>query len=388
MFPIPLRYQIVVITIFLFFSCNKMGKEQSENSEFEQNKESADSLINDSVLDEESIIPIKISLTHPDELQFGEPMRYSLSDANNTINIRPTSRNYDGFFSGKRYEFPIFSLYGDTEDVEYLNIDAIIQNHTSENISINSLNVEVEKSEIDPRPYLYLHSAKCLSNRFLIFDEGWSDYGNMIIEYSILRKGEKFDGKYRKTKVYKRPKDFIKMDLTSDLIEMGYNWENIKSKNYENGELEYVDGIFDSDGIDPNSYYYPFEWADDGEGCYEGFCRIYGRIKFSNHAHVAEFSGRISLSCRAEFGAALDYNDKFDIELKDVGESYTLKMPYITTIRPESVERIGLRIKCNKSTFHTFHITAPNDNGLTISTPTISLIYMLPRHSIESFPLD
>lgn len=374
----------LVFSALVFASCTNGNRSSSNDStsyvEIDLNTEQSSRV-------SEIDVPISISLTHPDDLEFGDPMRYKSSEQDKFISIFPSSRNYDAFHSGKRYEIPMEVCLGETEDVEYLSLDAIIANTTESPLSISRLMLQVEESEIDNEPYLYISTMENYSNALIIYDEGWTDYGDLVFEYTLLKKGENFDGKYNRKKDFRRPKDYIVVDFLPDLIAMGYNWSSLSEHYHDEDQI--LSALPAEPGIDPGAAYYPFEWTynnSEWEQNYEGFCRIYGKITFPSKNKSIEFQGKISLSTGGEFGAYLDYNDHFDYNLKVNGQDYEISKPYITTIAPNDVERIGLKIKCDKSSNHTFRLLAINDNGLVVSSKYVKLHYMFPRHCVEASP--
>ena len=362
------------------------GKEDEESDSYIHNPGDTIAMTDKEAEESDDYIPIHINLTHPDDLQCGFPMRYKCNKSQERINIFPSSTNYDSFNSHKRLKVPRHAFYENTEDVEYLSFDAIITNNRDEAILIDRLILDVEESRIDTTPYLYLCTVEAEANTLYISDEGWADYGGFSLDYTLLKKGENFNGKYKYRKKFSRPQDCISIDFTEDMIRMGYKWDLLKSRFY--GGDNYI--VVTSDGFskDPSELFYPFEWSAVKYGditYYLGFCRLMGRITFNDNSHSpVEFSAELSLSTEGGFGAALDYNDHFDFELNSDKRDYEIAKPYNITLRPQSTEKIAIKIKCDKSSFHKFRIRASADGGNIVKSLPVSLHYMMPRHAVQT----
>ena len=129
--------------------------------------------------------------------------------------------------------------------------------------------------------------------------------------------------------------------------------------------------------------FYPFEIVREhnhGE-FYMGMARIYGRLSFENSDFTTCFKGQLSLSYPAGFGAAMEEDDSYDIELRTEGENYTLSFPYNIVLTPGQSKKIGITLLCQKSSNHTIRIKAKNNESLDICSVPIKLHYLNPRHS-------
>jgi len=233
-------------------------------------------------------------------------MRCLIQEKGYEIIISPHSRNYNGFMSGERYDIPCVvsdCIYG---AVKYLVFDVILNNESNNDVSIDKLYLDVESSTVDLTPYLYIATTKDESNSLIIVDDCWNDYGGIILEYKLLKKNEEFDGSYDFRRIIKRPKDYVILNLTENLIKLWYNWDFIK-RTYitDNDLLHTVSAISTDSSIDPNTVYYPFEWMLADDWAYVGFCRIFGNISFSNSKHTVKFKGHLSLSTTVVLELAL-----------------------------------------------------------------------------------
>lgn len=373
----------IVVVLTMLVSCTNSSQDNA-------NKLPTDSIKIDKPIEEfDNKIPIIIALTHPDELQFASPMRYMCQTSDDSIIVYPSSYNFNGFYSGKKYEVPQNAIFDASEDVEYLCFDAFITNISNEIISIEKLLLDVAESQIDTNPYLYICTIEDKANTLIISDESWTNYGGFALEYSLLKKGEKFNGVYTQKKIFSKPGEYMEIDFTDDLKNMGYSYGSLKNK-YGCPEEEYIVITSIDYSGDPSKLFYPFEWEELQEGqfsYYLGFCRLQGKITFFNGFKPVEFSARLSLSCRGDFGAGLDYNDHFDFCINTDGNNYQIIKPYITTLSPQSTEKISLKIKCSKSSFHKFTLRAISDTDIEISSKPVSLHFMMPKHAVQSDPL-
>lgn len=364
----------LLIVTTLLISCNK-----TNNSSNEEEVETATVVVED-VLNQD--VQIGIKLIHPESLEFGEPMRYSLNETSEGIIITPHSRNLDAFTGGKRFEIPRVCgfVFGDGfECVEFLSFDAYIENNSDTPITLDELYIDVERSKLDDNPYLYMGTTEDVSNSMIIVNSGWADNGKMTLEYKLLKKGESFKGKYDFKKTYRLPDDGLIVNFTDDLIRLGYNWDYIK-KTYGSDD-EYIFSLGkDGDSDNPNSLYFPFEWEAEDEWSYVGFCRIYGRISFEKSDQIIEFQGKISLSTTGGFGAAFDYDDSFNAQLKTEGNNYKVRLPYVTTIQSNDAERVKFIVRCDKSSFHKLSLRMKDGDGNIYSSKDVSLHYMMPKY--------
>ena len=129
--------------------------------------------------------------------------------------------------------------------------------------------------------------------------------------------------------------------------------------------------------------FYPFEVVrvKDEDNLYMGMARIYGRLSVENSDFTTCFKGQLSLSYPAGFGAAMDEDDSYDIELRTEGKDYTLTFPYNVVLTPGQSKKIGITLLCQKSSNHTIRIKAKNNELLDIYSVPIKLHYLNPRHS-------
>lgn len=381
----------MLVTIYYFINTRTTQQEKNLASDGE-------SLINRiSKHKDDKLVSLSISLENPENYyDYQYDISFKMSEYDDYISIDPTSYYYDLYTSGNRFEIPNIAFLEDvTEWNIYPKIDCFIVNNTNSTLSINELTINVVSSEIDPLPYLYIASEYAYTNKLVIANESWNEWESAILEYSILKKGENFNGAYNSKKVIPYFKDFYRIDFIQDLIAIGYDYTKVKSiDDREGNEDEFVWLWINQQNY--NAYrdiFSPFEIGieyinkggrkivDDYENRYSGFARIYGKLSIPEKSFSNEFKGRINLSSTGEFGAGMDEDDSFDVELKPVGKNYKIKFPNITTIEPEDSERIGLTILCPKSSLHSMTIEAVNDNGLNIKSKEIKLHYLNPKHS-------
>lgn len=333
-------------------------------------------------------------------------------DTENILEIEPNSSYYNMYTSNKT-----MILWDDcwkdmpdvSDELTYPSFDFVLSNTTDASINVSSLTLEIEDSKIDKFPYLWIFEECGNANSITIWNESWYDWGKMYLSYSILKKGERFNGKYKKMITIPYFKDKVYVDFLSDLVEMGLKKDEIDNSIHKYGysdenELKarisyatpYVVGrnasashiVKSEGGIEPETInmaelFYPFEFTlDEGINPY-GFARINGKLEFENSTFSKEFSGRIFLNPSGYGGAANELSDEFDIELKTNGSNYELDVPYSCTLNPGGIKSVRFSIKCAKSTNHKFKVRANNSTGLDIKSKEIRLHLINSRHSTK-----
>ena len=366
--------------LMLCCACGGNGNNKNSNSSFDSNTSSP-------ARQEVPDVPISISLEHID--QFASHIRFNITDEDEYVAIEPTSTYYDAYMSSKRLQVENTAFVSDmpTEYNEYPRVQCFIVNNTNETLSINALNLCVENSTTDPLPYIHLFAEEAYSNTLTLVNEGWYNWGKATLSYTLLKKGEDFDGQYTKQKSIPYFDDIYRVNFLEDLLAMGYDYNGLlqlAGNLGQNEDNDYVCTYIDDAQFETyRRAFYPFEV---GTINYErmGFARLYGKLTFSESDHEVEFSARISLTSEGGFGAGMDEDDAFDVQLKTSGDNYTLRYPYVTSIAPGGSERVALTLMCSQSTMHKMHIEAVNDNGLSIRSKEIRMHYLNPKHSSKN----
>lgn len=333
-------------------------------------------------------VPISVKIVSEKKSEQSELTFRCMEENDNIIIVEPTSPYYDRYISDSRMDIPMEAFVEGmpTEWNEYPQFEYYIVNNTQQTISINGLEIEVDNSQLDPFPYLRILTEEAYSNCLTLVNDSWTNWGNITLNYKILKRGETFDGVYEKKKNIPYFQELKRIDFISDLEEMGYDnqsvkqlWEEDYSEPDENHVLAY---ITDKDLDKCAEMFFPFEigkknnWSD-----YVGFARIYGELIFEDSEHKILFNGKLSLSTSGGFGAAMEEDDAFDVQLLENSQNYTKTFPYITSIESGGSERVGLTFMCPKSSNHTFRLKAINENGLIIQSKTIQLHLLNPKHS-------
>ena len=352
------------------------------------NQEQAEETIVDTDDQSASIIQI----TTEERSKILEDNRYTLSpdavtyfvenETENEVFIEPTSPYYDAYNSGNEFEIPLvawYDPYESAEDIAYPQLKLYITNNTEEPLNISQLDVVVESSSIDKLPYVHIGTEESCSNNLAIVNESWYNWGSAKLDYTILRRNEKFDGTYRGSKTINYSEDIKRIDFTKELIDMGYDYYSVKELS-ESSDDDYIALYIPDDDL--NEYldlFYPFEIGADKFDAYFGFARIHGKLTFNNK--VVKFRGKLTLSTPAEFGAGMSENDAFDIKLSSEGSDYVVTKPYVTTINPGFGEMVVLTFMCEKSSNHRFVIKAKNEEGVEVITKEVNLHLLNPRYS-------
>lgn len=346
------------------------------------------------------LVPLSIEPL-PDSIKdlYYDPMYFSIeNESDEYIKIEPQSTYYDAYISDKRLTVRDKDVCSD--DLQFPVLNFYLNNNTDNPLSISSLDINVSKSILDTLPYVYFVESQLLNNALVIRNESWIDWGGMKLSYTILKRGETFDGKYKHNLSIPYFEDRIIVDFYQDFIDMGLNDElnafcddsffdtddlkcdflvghNKSSDHLNIGMLSEME----SEEVDVLSY--PFEYAASIDNYYYIFARIYGKISFSNSDFNKEFEAEIYITKPAGDGMELDTSDIFGLELQPEGKNYTKSFPYTTTIAPNESERIQLTLKCPKSAIHDLVVKFNNDNGLDIRSKDIKLHLLNGRHSSQ-----
>lgn len=341
----------------------------------------------------------------------GDDMTYLLKEeSDGEIVIEPTSGYFDKYVSKDRMELGVENEGGWCDYLNYPQVEFFITNNSDEILNVSSLKVMVEKSKPDKLPYLFLYQDEDYANSIFIWNESWSDWGDIIFDYVILRKGESFGGSYDRRLTIPYFKDYMVVDFYNDLIEMGYHpvseneikgldtditWMKQKYRICGNGcdfahiNMPYINGNEASfDVRKASDLFHPFEFSiiqiEDGNVFQAyGFARFYGRLSFTKSDFIKEIKGCIYLSPPGTGGAGMELDEEYDVLLKYDEDNYVINKPYIASIAPGEAERLMLTFKCPRSSKHKFHLKIENENGLDIRSKDIDLYLLNGRHSTK-----
>lgn len=352
-----------------------------------------------------------------------------VKETTDSIYIDASSVYYDEYTSGRRFTIPMDGL----TYCSFLNLQFDIINNSTKDLDIEELAVHVNRSHPDSLPFLFMHTTYGVSNVIIFQNESWFNWSGFNFRYSILKKGEKNNGKYQ----YERHINYFDHDTTinllPELIEQGYNFRKVcetvydsfseidynricrpdydyeKYTNIDEDHLDYyepscyeqiclnsLDTKIDEFCLDTKitdsllSLFYPFDVtldtivSDDGSisGSYSAHAFLVGEIEFDKVKYLVKFSADVILGTTCGLGAVTYENDRFDIELRENDTNYTLRFPYSTVIHPNGNEMVALTIKAPKSSKHSLFVSLKNGNGLSIRSKDISIHYLQPRHYI------
>lgn len=413
-FSSGLMLLLCFVMISFFISCGNFSKKKTSSDDNQMEADLIETGGFDEIVEAPIDIPISINVSNfSNEWKKKWFLGFMVKDEDdNAIYIDTTSPFYNDYVSGRRFQVPCYPFVGDgIESMEYLMLDIDIVNNTSQRIDVNELDFVVESSKMDSLPYLYIITESSISNTISFYNASWINWGGFYFMYSILKKGEPFDGKYKK----KRHIDYFEndtiIDLLPDLLSMGYDFAEVcinadkeddeefnlslfkercnlpyvfsKWTNYKK-ENKYETIIFpyqkDEDSFSP--LFFPFETERDEERRLRGVAKLYGKIKFDKFNYEVDFTAKIVLSDYGEYGAGSNLDDHFDIELKPQSDNYLLRYPYTTVIESYGAERVSLIVKVKKSSNHIFYLNLKNGNGLNIRSKKVHVHYMSPRNYI------
>lgn len=402
---------LIIATTFTLTACGNSSI-KTKNKQNNDNNPVTSSVLSDNALDmilEKSInIPISINLIHTDDedmKQLVDAEYVVTKETDQDIYIDINSEYYKKYKSGKRFFAPNLAVFEKSENAEFLTLGLDIVNNTKNQLDINEMNLIVAESKPDTIPLIYICTTEEHSNSIYFVNESWFNWGGLTFSYSILEKGESFNGKYKKSKHIPFFNQYTIVNLLPDMMEMGYDFDDLvksireynmkKIKNSDtewNGEPWEDDEYYsllhfyikkeDPDFVYFQSKFWPFELKedDDIEGGCTGIATLYGLLKFDNIDYPIEFIAEISLSTSGEFGGLSYENDSFDVKLKSLGTSYTLRYPYTTVIEPYGSEYVKLTVTADKSSTHRFFIDLKTNNDIRVRSKNIHFHHYFPKN--------
>lgn len=436
------QYRLALLTFILLFLsllCSACNNNNTSQNALENAVDNIASLFNSG----DSIdVPLYLNPYHKYEFYFdtADPYDHFIysfkveKETEESIQIDNEPVYYDSYTSSHRFRVPkvVWFEYPYAENLS-LQIDVV--NNKSFPLDIEDLIVVVEKSKPDTIPLVFICTEEMNSGAISFYNGSWFNWGGFTFNYSILRKGERFNGKYKST----RHIDYFKKDtvinLIPDLIKRGYNFKRICQLDSKLDEVPFdvkaynklcdpdfdfrIPEVVDDKDITYWGYvrdykditlcgisrfvkskkeaaklFYPFEIVFDDveaignlteEDAYsmeindmEAYATLYGNITFDNTNFSVDFIARVSLKGMCGRGAGGWENDGFDIMLRENDSNYLLRMPYTTIIAPNATEMVKLTVKAPVSSNHKMHIFLNNGNNLNIRSKDILLHYLLP----------
>ncbi len=351
-------------------------------------------------------LPISISLFHSDVVEEYDITKYNItSETEDAISIDIHPRYCDTYLSGTRFEARKSMVFWRSEEVEYLTMNLDIANHTKDSLSINELNLIVNESKPDSVPIVYICTTEYFSNYIQFVNASWFDWKGFTFSYTILKKGETFNGEYQRSQHVPYFDDSVRINLLPDMEEMGYDFEGlvaaIRERNIERKKGDYAEWEvnpirqddyrhlllllreYDDDDDDLQflqDKFSPFELKLGNYWDYEGTATLYGTLQFDDTDFSVDFIAEISLCTHGDTADVRYENDEYNVALKSHGSNYTLKYPYTTVIEPYGRDTIQLSVIAEKPSTHTFHIDVKNDNGYHIRSKDIHFHHYYPKH--------
>lgn len=392
-----IRYIIYVFCTLIYVSCGSKASQHTDvstNTSKSQHKGSLSDNTDASNNDNRANVQIGVKVFV--EKGYNEDLNYEMEEKDEELYVNPTGYYFNRYISNNR-------LILEENDYEtyysYPIVELFIVNNTEESFNIKELDMEIAQSKLDNFPYLYFFCCKGLSYCIPILNESWSDWGNMVLKYKILRAGEKFDGTYDKKKVIPYFEDYMLIDFASDIRNMGLDESKLAPYIVYREEALGVyprDCLF-SEGESENDFnryayfeekevsydtmkelFYPFNV--DAEGGY-GYAWLYGQVSFTKHSFKKNIKTQILITYPGLGGADVELDEEFNVQLETNKSNYIKRLPYVTAIAPHGNERIRIKVRCDKSTHHDFTIKAKNSNDIDISTKPIHFYYLNTPHT-------
>lgn len=358
-------------------------------------------------------VVIGVNLVHP----CGADMEYNISrETDDSIFITSDCLYYNAYASGKRFEAPLLTMFAESKENLTVQLDIVNNNDTP--LDIEEIRIDVDKSTPDSTPRIFVCTEYNCSNTITFINDSWYNWKGFTFHYTILRKGEKFDGNYRYHSHINYFEESKRFNLLPELMKLGYDYRNAcKQLDSFNEYLNYnprdCQRMIDKghnfyDEYDENQYYtmccnkdfsqsdtldrifYPFEvtqevYIEDGDTSispfFEGRAELYGRLEFDNSDFSVDFKAQISLFHYCG-GAGVGEDDRFHVALHANDSNYQLRYPFTTVVEPYGTEMLTLIISVPQASYHNLRFVFPNGNDKTIRSKDIFIHSINPRHYI------
>lgn len=131
-----------------------------------------------------------------DRSQYADLWYFKDYSDDGVISFNPTSLYYNLYSDSTRMNLIPERDYNYSDYIENPKFDIHISNNSDQTKAIDEIKLDVIDSEIDDFPYIFLQQYYNIANGLMLQNESWTNWGNMILDYSILRRGEPFSGKY------------------------------------------------------------------------------------------------------------------------------------------------------------------------------------------------
>lgn len=390
-----------MLILFLYFlvcmcaiSCGNSSQKTKVRSKSSLTENSVNTNVLNLIRKEKNDIPVAINISHTEDEDIRQLLdaEYEITlETDDDIYIDINSDYYNRYSSGTRFRADQLAFFEKSENVEYLTVCLDIVNNTNKKISVNELDLKIAESKPDTIPVIYICTTQDQSNSIYFVNESWFDWEGFTFSYSILKKGESFNGNYSCSRYIPYFESHTIVNLLPDMISMGYDYEGLIKNN--NGRIyitndesigcNYMNFSIKEDDEDFQYFmdkFYPFGLKKQMFGWYVGAATLYGSIKFDNIDFDIDFIAEISLSTDAGFGAFSYENDEFNVKLKSSGSDYMLRYPYTTVIEPYGAEMVKLTITADKSSSHKFFIDIKNDNDFNIRSKVIHFHHYYPKN--------
>lgn len=278
----------------------------------------------------------------------------------------------------------------DYTNQHYPVLDVTIVNNSSQTILVNELLIEVERSQIDPNPFVIIRES---GGKLTIEDWGWKSWKNATFRFSLLPEGVPFNGKYKFKKSISSTCEPISIPLYDYFVRSGIDFSKFCTNSLvfcrEKGEIPYWIGSDNkySKSIDSlRSLLLPVKLKVDHMDTIDlkkgkiyvnyidPYLVLYGELTFDNKSTL-KVGGTVRFLTSEGWGAgALDCSRVYDVKLKNEGKDYVVKYPVSRYIEAGGVDRFAIQVNADKTSYHTFRVRLNNDNQVDIKTDPINLL--------------
>lgn len=308
-----------------------------------------------------------------------ETLNYRVRQIGDILQIVPQMEYLSNLAKGG----PIHSLLfagGSFFKWEYPNLDFKLVNNTMQTIYITKSIFQIEKSVIDPWPYLVISTEQRQAMSLTLVNEGWGEVINCSVKFNIVspngaiaKKEQHQIGQYKYEVEIGRFVESHNIDLFDAFRNEGVDVEELRK---ENRRMMIVTPDFE-------------KWSRPLGPFKKGRAMVVGEITYSgftvegkSNRMTVKFSAPVSLLPPGP-GALLPPSKEYNTSFSLTESKYEVIVPVSHVLRPGEPDRFNIRIRAEKSSYHFFRSKLVYSNGQSLVSQPIELRIFVPRSHRE-----
>lgn len=309
---------------------------------------------------------------------------------NSSGHIEATSKYISGFYKDNTILIPQLGYYEPPsfESLHFPIFDLKLINNTKETIVLDKLIFEVESSEIDERPLIYLYTAVYQEDKLCLsmINEGWKEwkscslYFNFFPLNSVPNKRASENDHFAHSATIPFFENKHNLDLTSYLESEGVDVAFLRD---HFNEGEYVTTESNDIYLRALSRFSDYRnWFGEYEAGIDGIIVI---TDHNNKLYRLSIRGRVVLLTIPGLGGGLETYDHYEVKLRTQGKNYIINHPVSISLTPNEPLRMFLTIAADKSSMHRFKVKLNNINNIDVYSNPVDLHILLPKSSYFEF---